>query len=87
MTFEPTTRDLETVATLTHARTPADKIAAALGVSEDAFGAWRARLAFGRAYVPAVVIPSKPVRVVPKSPRIVAEHMFETDKNSEENAY
>jgi hypothetical protein len=75
MTFEPTTRDLELIATMSQARAPSDKIAAVLGISEDAFAAWCQRLALGRSYVEPVSIPERPIRV-PKSPRIVAERIF-----------
>jgi len=50
MTFKPNTRDLETIALLTHARATTAQIAAALGIFEAAVTAWRGRLAAGRAW-------------------------------------
>jgi len=73
--IQMTTRDLELIAVMAHARAPVARIAAALGLSEDAFKAWCQRLALGRAYVPAVAIPARRVRVVPE--RLRAERFFE----------
>jgi hypothetical protein len=49
MTWQPTTRDLETIAELGHARAPMDKIAAELGISPAEFSAWTGRLVAARA--------------------------------------
>ena len=78
MTFEPNTVQLEIIAIMVHARTPVARIAAVLGVTLEEFTAFAGRLAMGRAYVPAVTIPPKPERMVAKSPRIVAQRLFET---------
>ncbi len=78
VTFEPTTSDLELIASLSHARTPPDKIAAFLGISEPEYSAWLQRLAMGRAYVPAMVIPPRPERKVPERLRVRAERCFES---------
>ena len=72
-----TNSQLETVAVMLHARAPVARIAAALGISEAEFSAWAARLALGRAWCEPVTIPARPVPKVPKSPRIVAERIFE----------
>jgi hypothetical protein len=45
MNFKPTTRQLETIAELGHARIPADRIAVARGIEPEAFAAWASRLA------------------------------------------
>jgi hypothetical protein len=75
--FEPSTRDMELIASLSIARAPPARIAAALGISEPEYAAWCTRLALGRAYVPAVVIPARRVRVVPERLRYRAERYFE----------
>lgn len=72
-----TTAQLETIATLSHARTPPDKIAEALGISEDAFKAWCARLALGRAWREPVLLPARPERKAPERLRMRAERYFE----------
>jgi hypothetical protein len=77
VTFEPTNRDLELIVVMSHARAPVARIAAVLGISEAEFAAFADRLAMGRRHVEPVAIPARPVPVVPKSPRIVAERIFE----------
>ncbi len=79
MIFNPSTGDLELIASLSHARCPVARIAAALNISEDAFKVWRARLALGRAWREPVMVPPRPAPVVAKSPRIVAERLFESE--------
>ena len=46
MTFEPTTRDMEMIASLS-TRGARSRIAAALGISEDEFAAFAAPVAMG----------------------------------------
>jgi hypothetical protein len=72
-----TTEQLETIAQLTIARTPPDKIAAAVNISEDMFAAWCTRLALGRAWREPVTIPPKPERRLPERLRYRAERYFE----------
>jgi hypothetical protein len=71
-----TTRDLELIAVLAHARAPVARIAAALGISEPEYSAWLQRLALGRTWREPVLLPARPVRKAPKSPRIVADRVF-----------
>jgi len=83
MNWKPTTRQLETLAELAIARAPVAVMAAALGLTPEAFVAWRRRsLAAARAeeerYKPEPIPEPKPV-VAPVSPRIVAERLFEGD--------
>ena len=77
MTFKPTLPQLETIAVLGHARAPAGQIAAALGISEDAFKAWTRRLALGRAWSALPPVAKAPEPVAPVDPRIRAERLFE----------
>jgi hypothetical protein len=74
--IQMTTRDLELIAIMAHARAPVARIAAALGISEPEYSAWLQRLALGRAYVAPVTIPARPVRKVPA--RLRAERFFES---------
>ena len=71
-----TTAQLETVAVMANARCPADKIAAALGVTFEELTAFAERLARGRAYVEPLTIPARPVRKAPERARLRAERMF-----------
>jgi hypothetical protein len=77
--WQPTTRQLETIATLGHARAPADKIAAALGVTLEEFSAWAGRLTATRTLdVEAPPLPTPPMRPERGSPKILADRVFET---------
>jgi hypothetical protein len=81
MTWQPTTRDLETIATLGHARAPVAKICAALGLSEAEFSAWAGRLALGRVWsaMPPIPVAKAPEPTEPRLARIVADRLFEGD--------
>jgi len=81
MSWTPSTRDLETVATMSHAKAPAAQIARAVGISTAEFEAWCARLAQAREFMMALaVLPLPPRRQVevaePGRCRIVADRVF-----------
>jgi hypothetical protein len=81
MTWKPTLAQLETIADMSHARAPVAAMAAAVGLSPEAFIAWRRRsLAAVRAeearHAKPEPIPPKPV-VAAVSPRVVADRAFE----------
>ena len=78
MIFEPTTHDLELIASLSIARAPVARIAAAVNLSEAEFSAWCARLALGRAWHEPVAIPPKRERRVPERLKVRAERYFES---------
>ena len=77
MTFSPTTRDLELIASLAHARAPVARIAAAIGISELEYSAWCQRLALGRAWREPLVISARPERRLPERLRVRADRLFE----------
>jgi hypothetical protein len=82
MIWKPNTSQLETIAIMGHARSPVDKIAAALGITPEEFSAWAGRLALGRAWS---ALPPMPVAKVvpplaPLDPKIRAQRLFEGDQ-------
>jgi hypothetical protein len=89
MTWRPTLKQLETIADMDTARLPPAAMAAAVGLSLDAFIGWRRRsMAAARAederYAkPDPILEPKPVVPAPVSLRIVAERLFEGDPATE----
>jgi hypothetical protein len=83
MTWKPTLAQLETIADMSHARAPVAAMASAVGLSPEAFIAWRRRLLVAvrveeAAEAPPYAMPDKPaVSEAPAIPRIVADRVFE----------
>jgi hypothetical protein len=79
MTWNPTTKQLETIAILGNARAPVGKIAAAVGIGEAEFKAWTARLVATRALdIPEPCQPPPlPIVPTPIRTRSLAERVFE----------
>ena len=87
MSFNPSTRDLETIALMTHAKATTAQIAAAVGVELDEFRAWCQRLAaardFGMPVMPAKAPAKEPpapvsfAEVAALRSKIIADRLFE----------
>ena len=60
--WQPTTKQLELVVTMAHARAPAAAIAAAVGLAEDEFRSWCATLAAARELMMALAVMPLPPR-------------------------
>jgi hypothetical protein len=83
--WKPTLRELETIADMAGGGMPAERIAAAVGISPEVFTAWTSQLAAVRALdwraVENLLYPPKPVAVhsppPQRDPRIIAERVFE----------
>jgi hypothetical protein len=72
-----------------HARASSEQIAAALGISEDAFKAWCQRLTLGRAWAalpPMPVAKGTQTRGTRGDPRIRAQRLFEGEALDGRNA-
>jgi hypothetical protein len=79
MGWRPSKNELELIADAGAARQPVDKIAAALGVTEEEFHAWAASLIATRSVPSSAPPPPRPVAPPPApiSPRVIADRMFE----------
>jgi hypothetical protein len=83
--WKPTLRELETIADMAGGGMPAERIAAAVGISPEVFTAWTSQLAAVRALdwraVENLLYPPKPAAVqspARRDPRIIAERIFES---------